>query len=284
MLKIYGEHNMSKMMLVNKQFLADIFGLSYLVQGSCSRHDHHISEVLDQPYIFNSDDCDEDDPEVPNTTLVEQPYGYNHPSPQSAYADLLSKNKSVLNDKISRFETENLKFGNKVLLLRHSLGLLPERRMATITRKLNEVEEFKKLVKATPNLKDILVSLEDEYYIVDGFIKPNQTCYVFEKAHSIHFSSAIHEVTAVKVGVNPVKGEKKEDNKVYMSITLQGIKEPKRFNLVWSDFSDFNGDYFKTGTIGQFVFTDKDKCIAFAKEMLSKDIEKLQNNMNALTV
>lgn len=284
MLKIYGEHTMSKMTLVSKQFLADIFGLSYLVQSSGSKHEHNVREVLDQPYIFNSDDCDEDDPEVPNVTLVEQPYGYNHPTPESAYADLLSKNKSAASQKIARFESENLKFGNKVLLFRHSLGMLPEKRMATITRKLNEIEELKALQKHYPDLKDILISLEDEYYIVDEFIKPNQTCYVFEKAHSIHFESTIHEVTAVKVGVNPFKGASKEETKVYMSIDLQSVTERNRFHIGWSDFRDFNGDYFTTGTTGQFVFTDKDKCLSFAKEMLNKDIQKLQNNMNALTM
>jgi hypothetical protein len=275
---------MSKMTLVNKQFLTDIFGLSYLVQGSCSKDDFKVREVLDKPYTFHSEDCDEDYPEVPNVSLVEQPYGYNHPTPESAYADMLSKIKTFANKKISHFKNENLKFGNKVLLLRHSMGMLPEKRMAVITRKLNEIEDLKALLKVLPSLNEVLISLEDEYYIVDGFIEPNQTCYVFEKAHSIYFESAIHEVTAIKVGVNPFKGETKEDNKIYMTVDLQKVNDGKRFHIGWSDFRDFNGDYFKTGTTGQFVFTDKAKCLAFAKEMLNKDIEKLQNNMNALTV
>lgn len=283
-MKIYGEHTMSKMTLVNKQFLTDIFGLSYLVQGSCSKDDFKIREVLDKPYIFNSEDCDEDDPEVPNVSLVEQPYGYNHPTPESAYADMLLKIKTSATKKITHFETESLKFSNKVLLLRHSMGMLPAKRMATITRKLNEIEELKEMMKVSPSLDDILISLEDEYYIVDGFIKPNQTCYVFEKAHSIHFSSSVHEVTAVKVGVNPFKGVNKEDNQIYMTVDLQKFNDGKRFHIGWSDFRDFNGEYFTTGTTGQFVFTDKEKCLVFAKEMLSKDIEKLQNNMETLTV
>lgn len=273
---------MSKLMLVNKQFLADIFGLSYLVQSVSTKYEHKICEVLERPYIFNSDDCDE---EVPDVTLAAQQYGYNHPTPESAYADLLSKNKAVLTAKISHIESENLKFGNKVILFRHSLGLLPSKRMAAITRKLNEIEDIKKLVDVKPILKDVFEPLADEYYIVDGFIKPNQTCYIFEKAHSIYFESEIHEVKAVKVGVNPVKGNQKIAAKVYMSIDLQSIvNESKKFYISWSDFSDFNGDYFKTGTTGQFVFTDKAKCLAFAKELLNKDIEKLQNNMNALAV
>ena len=70
-----------------------------------------------------------------------------------------------------------------------------------------------------------------------------------------------------------------------MSIELQSIvNESKKFYISWSDFSDFNGDYFKMGLTGQFLFIDKDKCLAFAKELLNKDIEKLQNNMNALNV
>ena len=167
-MKIYREHTMSKMMLVNKEFLADIFGLSYLVQMGSARHEHKIYEVLDQPYTFNSEDCDEDAPEVPNVNRSVQPYGYNHPTPESAYADLLSKNKTILTAKISHFESENLKFGNKVILFRHSLGLLPSKRMATITRKLNEIEDIKKLVDVKPILKDVFEPLADEYYIVDG--------------------------------------------------------------------------------------------------------------------
>lgn len=282
-MKIYGDHAMSKMTLVSKKFLTDIFGLSYLVQGSFSNDDFKICEVLDKPYIFNSEDCDEDDPEVPNVSLVEQPYGYNHPTPESAYADMLSKFKRFANEKISHFETENLKFGDKVLLFRHSIGVLPKKRIAVITRKLNEIEALKELLNVPLSLSEVLISLEDEYYIVDGFIKPNQTCYVFEKAHSIHFESAIHEVTAIKVGVTPFKGKNKEDNTIYMTVDLQKASDGKRFHIGWSDFRDFNGEYFTTGTSGQFVFTDKEKCIAFAKEMMSKDIQKLQNNMNAIT-
>lgn len=275
---------MSKMTLVSKQFLIDIFGLSYIVQGSSSKNDFKICEVLDKPYIFNSEECDEDDPEVPNVSLVEQPYGYNHPTLESAYADMLSKIKTFANKKISHFETENLKLGNKVLLLRHSMGMLPEKRMAFITRKLNEIEALKQLLNVSPSLSDVLISLEDEYYIVDGFIKPNQICYVFEKAHSIHFESTIHEVTAIKVGVNPFKGKTKEDNNIYMTVELQKVNDDKLFHIGWSSFRDFNGEYFTTGTTGQFVFTDKEKCISFAKEMMSKDIQKLQKNMNLLTV
>lgn len=274
---------MSKMILVSKQFLADTFGLSYLVEGSCSVGSLKIVEKLAPSYEFNEDDCDEVDSVKPDVSSVEQPYGYNHPTLESAFADLLIKQADYGRNEISRFDAEKQKFGNQVLLFRHAKGWLPAKRMQSMTAKLNKIEQLKESAKSTPALADCLVSLENEYLIMDGFIKPNQTCYVFEQAHSLHFSSSVCEVKAVKVGVNAISS-KHDVAKVYMSVELVNIEKEKRFYMHWSDFSGFNGDYFKTGTTGQYVFTDKEKCLAFAKAMLNKDIQKLQDNMNALTL
>lgn len=254
---------MTKMMVVDKQFLKDIYGTSYEVCYDHHNHKQCIREVFSYP-------CRETFPTV-----------------EAAYASIVDDIKKSSEKKIADFEALRNTMSGRIKMFKYSLGLLPAKNMNYIKAKLAEIEECR-LSQNIPEMESLLQPLGDKFLISESFIRPHQKLYVFVKAHSIHFESAVYEAFTYLVGTNVCSTIGEEPARITMKVDIHSVKkegeEQQHFRINWDDFKRFNDDYLITDTTGQFIFTDKDKCLAFAQEMMNNDIEKIQNNMNALTL
>ena len=254
---------MTKMMVVDKQFLADIYGISYEVDYDNTHQNHTIREVF-------SRHC-----------------GEIYPTLEEAYSSLVNDIKESDKDKIFNFEKLRNTWSGRIKMLKYSLGILPEKNMKYLANKLSDIEKCRNS-QNIPSLESVFKPLGDKFIISESFIRPAQKLYVFVKAHSIHFESVVYEAEAYRVDVHAYSTTVGSPYGITMNVDIHSVKkegeEQQHFRIHWDDFSRFNDDYLTTNTTGQFIFADKDKCLAFAHEMLGKDIEKIQNNMKALTL
>jgi hypothetical protein len=250
---------MTNSISVNKQFLSDMFGSTYEMRYNHKQHSYSIIED------FREEDDD------------------SYTTAEAAYQDLVKRIKQDSIDTVNHFEREMQKTKNKWLFFRYSYGWLPAKRFETMTRTLDHVEYCRQVETNIPSLNYILKPLDDEFLIAENFIRPDQTCYVFVKAHSIHFESAVYETQGANVTISAMSKDNQAVPQVFMYVQLKSLDGKQEFTIHWSDFLSFNDDYYTTGTYGQYVFTDKEKCLSFAREMMKKDIEKLQHNMDSLS-
>lgn len=261
--KLTGAHAMTKMMIVDKQFLADIYGISYEVDYDNTHQNHTIREVFSNP-------CRE-----------------MYPTLEEAYASLVNDVKESDKDKIFNFEKLRNTWSGRIKMLKYSFGMLPAKNMKYLSNKLSDIEKCRNS-QNIPSMNSVFKPLGDKFLISESFIRPSQKMYVFVKAHSIHFESAVYEADTYLVGVHTCSTTAGEPSRITMNVDIHSVKkegqERQHFRIHWDDFSRFNDDYLTTDTTGQFIFSDKDKCLAFAREMLGKDIKKIQNNMNSLAL
>lgn len=253
---------MTKMMVVDKQFLADIYGISYAIRYDYNSHKYVIDEVFTYP--------------------AREMY----PTVEEAYAALVAKITNENKQKIADFESLRKTFKGRVKMIKYSLGMLPAKNMKYLANKLEEIEQCVH-AKNIPAMDNLLKPLEDKFLISESFIRPNQKLYAFVKAHSSHFDSSVYVADTYLVGAEVYRTDGQLP-RIAMKVDLhtQGAtyEETKHFRIDWDDFKRFNDDYLTTDITGEFIFSDKEKCLAFAREMLSKDIQKIQNNIDALTL
>lgn len=252
---------MTKMMVVNKQFLRDIYGTSFELQ-----YEHKSeSSVIKEIFTKNG----------------------SHSTAEHAYSAFVLECQKDASKKIERFEELSSTFKGRLKLFRHSLGLLPAKNMKYLTNKLDEIKACREETNI-PSMESLIRPLGNEFLISEAFIRPEQKLYVFVKAHSIHFESFVYEAYAHKVNINVCESVDNEPARITMKLDIQSFGVSGNGNIQffinWDDFKRFNDDYLTTNTTGEYVFVDKEKCLAFAKEMMNKDIQKLQTNMNTLTL
>lgn len=254
---------MTKMMIVDKQFLADIYGIAYEVD-----YDRNSSEPVLKEVFSNV--CRE-----------------HYPTVQDAYTVLVSEIKKKSAKKIKLFEELSCTFKGRVKLFRHSLGLLPAKNMKYLTDKLEDIKACRE-DSNIPSMESLIRPLGDKFLISTFFVRPHQKLYVFVKAHSIHFDSNVYEAQAALVSIHACEPVGQNPAQITMNIDVHSLgnagEEKKHFRVHWNDFSRFNDDYFTTDIKGEYVFADKDKCLEFAKSMMNSDIDKIKNNITNLNV
>lgn len=251
---------MTKMMVVNQQFLKDIYGTSFEIH-----YDHNI-----------------------NNSVLKENFSYacreNYPTAHDAYAALVLKIKKKSTEKIELFDELSSTFKGRLKLFRHSLGLLTAKKMKYLTNKLEDIKACREGLNI-PSMESLIRPLGDEFLISTSFVRPRQKLYVFVKSHSIHFDSHVYEAQAALVGIHACDSDGENPARITIKIDIHSLgnagEEKKHFRIDWDDFARFNDDYFTTDTTGEYVFTDKDKCLEFAKSMMNRDIEKIKNNMES---
>lgn len=254
---------MTKMMVVDKQFLKDIYGTSYEI---C--YDHHQNQECIRE-VFN------------------YPCRRTYATVEEAYDIFVLKSKMDSKQKVTDFDERRNTMRGRIKMIKYALGLLPKKNMKYLKAKLVEIEECRQL-KNIPAMETLVQPLGEQFLISESFIRPDQKLYVFVKAHNIHFASYFYEAFTYLVGVNVCRSYNGEPACITMKVDIHSVpkegEETQHFRINWDDFKRFNDDYLTTDTTGQFVFTDKEKCLAFAKEMMNKDIQKIKNNMNSLAM
>lgn len=243
------------MTVVDKKFMSDIFGISYHVNYDYSWKNHSVNEIFSNPFL--------------NTRS----------SLEAAYSAIVKEIQDMEKMKVDDFEEKNKKISHRILLLRHFFGLLTEPWMESISSELKEIENCKKDLKHLPTVESLFKPLSEKFLVPEHFIRPHQTCYVFETNDNIHTESVIYETTATFVQVGTYNRLNCDISEIKMRVDLHSVDKNHHFIIDWCDFGSFDEDYFTTNTVGQYVFTDKEKCLDFAKEMMNNRIKMIQHNI-----
>ncbi len=201
-------------------------------------------------------------------------------SKEEAINILNSEIKSGLIEKISSHEKMSQKLNYKLFLIKNKLNFIPKDMKQKFNEYINSIEKSKNLIKKEykeENLKEILKPLP-EFFMIDEnlilFLEKNLDFYVFNHSHSSYIESSIKKVSNIH--------HRLEFYNENLNINLTFNTEKSSYFVDNNNLKKFNGDYVSTGTIGEYIFLDYDKCKKFAEQKILGDISKLQNTIDKI--
>lgn len=249
------------MSLVNKSDLVSIFGSGYrVVNDKNAPSGYSIREIICS--FPNNHDC--------------------YDTVDEAFTHFLKFTRKDAESTIAKFETEKQKFGNKVLLFRHSMGWLPEKRMKSISKKLESIQKARDFLSKPFSMYDMVIPLAETFYCPAFFFKPSQECFVFKKAHNIMFKSSITTVHVTSIEVSVQSTENEDIPTVYMDTSFNENEQENSVRINPSTLKTLKDGYISTINYGVYLFLDKSECLSFAKHSLQETIDVLNSNIELL--
>jgi hypothetical protein len=188
--------------------------------------------------------------------------------------------KSGLNEKISSHDKMSKKLNYKFFLIKNKLNFIPKDMKQKFNEYINSIEKSKNLIKKEykeENLKEILKPLP-EFFMIDEklvlFLEKNLDFYVFNHSHSSYIESSVKKVLSIHHRLDYYNEN--------LNINLTFNTGKSSFFVDKNNLNKFNGDYISTGTIGEYIFLDYEKCKKFAEQTLKEDISKLNKTIDKI--